>query len=184
MHIAQRDTAFYFKTRVKRHKVKNVKGLVFRYLTVGIGENDLGGWGAGGAVNGKCVWGKGAEKDIRETTNFLTHQCCVMVLAPYKKINLTNLFCFRVPCLFFAEQKFSPLISYYETSINWLAKDRGHTIFNGNQNCIVAYRVSCLFQTVGTAVGICTLLCDGHVNGLFFLVIEPLYNCREGDKKV
>lgn len=81
-------------------------------------------------------------------------------------------------------KEFSPLISYHETSNKWLAKDRGHTISDGNQNCIVAYRVSCLLQTIGTAVEICIILCDSHVNILFFLVIEPLYNCREGDKKV
>lgn len=38
-----------------------------------------------------------------------------------------------------------------ETSFNWLAKDRGHTVSNGNQNFIVACGVSCLFQTVWTA---------------------------------
>lgn len=55
--------------------------------------------------------------------NFSTCQCWHMVLAPYKKINLLppthpSLFYFRVPCLFLWDQKFSPLISYYETSID------------------------------------------------------------------
>lgn len=87
-------------------------------------------------------------------------------------------------CLFLWEQGFPPLISYHGTSINWLAKDRGHTISDGNQNCLVADGVSCLLQTDGPAVGICTLFHGSHVNALFFLVIEPAYDCREGDKKV
>lgn len=78
----------------------------------------------------------------------------------------------------------SPLISYHGTSINWLAKDRGHTISDGNQNCLVADGVSCLLQTDGPAVGICPLFHGSHVNALFFLVIEPVYDCRESDKKV
>lgn len=78
----------------------------------------------------------------------------------------------------------SPLISYHGTSINWLAKDRGHIISDGNQNCSIANGISCLLLMGGTAVGICTLLCGSHVNALFFLVTEPVYNCREGDKEV
>ena len=75
-------------------------------------------------------------------------------------------------------------ISYHETSFNWLAKDRGHTISNGNHNFIMACGVSCLFQTVGTAVRICTLFYGGHMNVFFFLVTEPLYSCRRSDRKV
>lgn len=43
---------------------------------------------------------------------------------------------------------------------------------------------SCLLQTDGTAVGICILFHGSHVNAFFFLVIEPAYDRREGDKKV
>ena len=78
----------------------------------------------------------------------------------------------------------SPLISYHGTSINWLAKGRGHTTSDGNQKCLVADGVSCLLQTDGTAVGMCTLFHGSHVNALFFLVTELAYDCREGDKKV
>lgn len=103
----------------------------------------------------------------------------------YRKINLRDSLCyFRVPCLFLWEEEFSPLISYHGTSIKWLAKDRGHTISDGNQNCLVAKGISCLLPTDGRAAGVCTLLRGGHVNTLFFLVIEPVYDCKEGDKEV
>lgn len=41
--------------------------------------------------------------------------------------------------------------------MNWLAKDRGHTISGGNQNCFIANGISCLLPMDGTAVGISTL---------------------------
>lgn len=59
------------------------------------------------------------------------------------------------------------LHSFPTRGLPLIAKDRGHTNSNGNQNCLVADRVSCSLQMDRTVVGICTLLHGSHMNAVF-----------------